>query len=101
MTSASHQQNGHSLCRRVVWSTVRIDANHAGAFDAVFFAQSSDFLVCAIEFGLEPDAGVDAVGSPTAGVGRGKLSQRDHMEYCQTGLLLPLLGKRDSWRLIG
>jgi hypothetical protein len=45
------------------------------------FSQQDDFLVRTIELGLNPNAGVDAVGRPTAGVARGELSQRDDVQH--------------------
>ena len=73
----------------MVWA----DAGHASVFDAVFFSQESDFLVGTIEFGLQPHASVDAVCSPTAGVGRGELCQGDDVENCRADMAGPGLGE--------
>ena len=60
-----------------------------------YLAQQGDFLVCPIEFSLQPDTAVGAIRSPTAGVDGGILSQGDDMEHCRPNVLLPASGKRN------
>ena len=38
-------EDGHSLGRPVVWSTVRVDLGHASVFDAEFLTEQLDLLV--------------------------------------------------------
>lgn len=59
---------------------VGVDSCHAGIFDADLFSEQGDFLVGPVELGLESDAGVEAACSPTAGIGRGELGERNDMQ---------------------
>jgi hypothetical protein len=56
-----------------------IHHRHASVSDADFLAEVCNFLHCLVTFGFQADSRVDAVGSPTAGMGRSELSQRDYV----------------------
>ena len=58
-------------------------------------------MLGSVLFALDPDPSVGAVGRPAPGVGRGVLSERDHMEHRRADVLAPRLGKRDGGWFLG
>ena len=67
--------------------------SHAGVFDSHLFPKEYNLLLRSLVFGLDPDPSVCAVGRPTPSVGRGVLSERDHVEHSRTDVLGPGLRK--------
>ncbi len=53
------------------------------------------------KFGLVPEPWGSAVGTPAAGVSDCKLGQRNHVESGRPNVLVPGLGKWDSWLGLG
>jgi hypothetical protein len=73
-------EDGHPLGGPVVRSAMGWDLRHAKLMDAEFLAQQGDLLMVTVEFGLESDARIRAVGGPAAGVGESELGQADDVQ---------------------
>jgi len=57
-----------------------IDLGEASILDAELFAEQLDLLLDLVVLAGEPDSGVDAVGSPTAGHYNGVMGQGDDVQ---------------------
>lgn len=73
-----------------------IDQGHAGVIDSHLFPKEYNLLLGSIVFALDPEPSVCTIGRPTPPVGRGVLSERDHVEHRGADVLGPGLGKCDS-----
>ena len=58
-------------------------------------------MLGAVVLALDPDPPVGAVGRSAPGVGRGVLSERDHVEHGRADVFGPRLGKRDGGWFLG
>ena len=88
-------QDGHAVAGRVMRAAGGGDLLHAGVLDADLFAEQLDLLLEPILFGRQPHAGVDAVGCPAAGAGRGELRQRDDVEHGGAKRIAPAARQRN------
>ena len=94
-TGRSESEDREPFGWRVMGPTLRRDLFYPHIFDAQFLAEQEDLLPEPAEFGLQPDAGVDAVRRDAASVGQRGLGKGDRVDDGGADTTLPAGRERD------